>query len=410
MPRQLSFVCKLVRLVYLDRAQIHSIRLKSASEDTATEISIESKTKVGTSTIDCLVEVGLNFDDFLYTDSELIEPSESQITAAAGARGLRVIFRHERCVDQVRLQHDLVKFTPYRLPAALIGNSSLSNLSIFYGASQVPLEIDHQRNAIGTLLSTGGLTYLIAEGVNKPGVTTWYVDENGLPTERYDDIDKFLPNDLRMSGKRRQFKSRAGVTIFSNVRERLIESQMVEALFPEAITKAVSEFELELTTSYQKEVMKLNDRIRNAKLRRKVYYDGKFVGYRPSNELETVILLERFLNLTGNSLVPGAVFELLEYSAEGIDGICEFSPSPRSPKSMKTVEFEYHLRNFFQHGHDLHQVDLIICYSDDGIAWPFDHYGLKYVVDGEGPFLKIRTLSGDTSAHLFVLSKTVEEI
>jgi hypothetical protein len=46
------------------------------------------------------------------------------------------------------------------------------------------------------------------------------------------------------------------------------------------------------------------------------------------------------------------------------------------PASPRAVEFEYSLRSFFAHGHDPQQVALVICYTLDGMEFPFDYFGM----------------------------------
>lgn len=408
MPRQLTFICRLIRLVYSGRTQLHSIRLKS-SGDAATEVTIHSNIKIGLSVVESLVDVGLNFDDTLYVGTDGAELSKDELNAAAHTPALRVVLRHERCVDQSRLISEIKESTPFWMPPALRKSQGLSDLSIFYGASSIPIDLKASQHGSSSVYSNEGIPYVVQDQAAQPGLTIRYLDADSYPTHRQLEIDEFLPIELRLSAKRRQFKSKTAVTVWCSDCVQALETTGVRALFPQAITRIISLFEKELTSHYQKEVKKLTDRMRAVKSRTKVFYQNEFIGYRPANELETVILLERYLHRTDYALLPGAAFELLEYSAGGIDGICEFSPSTKSPKSIRTVEFEYHLKNFFQHGHDLHQVDLIICYTDNGIDWPFEHYGLTYTIENSNGFPRLRTSSGDASAYLFILSNMLTE-
>lgn len=71
----------------------------------------------------------------------------------------------------------------------------------------------------------------------------------------------------------------------------------------------------------------------------------------PRNELGVIVEFSRMATEAG--------FEILEISAAYPDAII------RKDGRDYRVEFEYKLSNFYQHGHDPRQCDLVICWEND---------------------------------------------
>jgi hypothetical protein len=132
--------------------------------------------------------------------------------------------------------------------------------------------------------------------------------------------------------------------------------------------------------------------------------DEKSFGLYPTNEHETVLLFDRILQKKGGMLL-GAAIEIQDYSPKGLDSIARFSPNLNMPIRPVAAEFEFNLKNFFLHGHDPSQIDLVMCFTMSGMEFPYEYCGITYEIDRSGP---IPRLSDNVTTHkpyVFILDQ-----
>lgn len=134
---------------------------------------------------------------------------------------------------------------------------------------------------------------------------------------------------------------------------------------------------------------RLRERSIAASRRQKVYVDSKPVFCRPQNENETVAL---YMKLEALGLLPAHECSVIEYTPRaGIDALVHYQRTATAyHHQYAPVEFEYDLRNFFQHGHPVDQVALVICwqYAEEDPDLP--------------PEIRIERVSGAHAGHYLI--------
>lgn len=356
-------------------------------------------------------EVGLNVEDLIQIDDSCVPQKliavVSNIANFLGSnKHFRIFFANETHVAQGAIVQALRKHTIFGMPSVFYSQKPISEIKFYIGANKnrVDLNLENHRHSLRSL---NGYPYTF-EITTHGRVELFYLDARGALQHKESRLDCYYSEDIQQKINRYQFRNKLGLTIYG-----LFPISWVECPAPlidqRELTDLINrESEAALNDMLMQQVRRIEERIRNIPRRRRVRFRGSVLGLEPQNEHETVILFERYVAANNGRIGSASGFRLLEYSPQGIDSICEFSPSPNIPFNVVAVEFEYHLRNFFSHGHDPCQVKLILCYSLAGLSFPYDHYGVLYTIDRTAELPRLINMETGEKTFLFALEEVVE--
>lgn len=289
--------------------------------------------------------------------------------------------------------------TFYGLHSQIRRHIPAARVSIFYGAGGVPINIAEDQDLHDVYVKDNHPYTLIT---NHSDVVTFKYLENGQLKEKKVPLDKYLPSDLSNLILRHKLSLKLGFQIDSlfTPDEFLNDAPWREwGDLKNFIERKVREV---VAQKRNEQVEKLNIRVSQIGQRRRVFYRNHDLGVEPQNEVETVLLFERFIRLAADVLPEGFFVKVLDYSPVGIDAICLFSPSINTPKAIVPVEFEFSLKSFFDHGHDINQVKLIICYKTDGCVFPYNSFGARYFLEDQAGISILKDNEG-VQAYCLVL-------
>jgi hypothetical protein len=343
-----------------------------------------------------LQTTGFYSDDTVYWTSSSGEkgqciPSEfSLVIAQMAVTHLRIEFFREPMIVPSRLSEILRQKTAFGLMKTLADLFSVTRVPIYFGASTVSLPLTVECNQ--KLQSFSGLPFVTRKTENF-NVVFRFINATGLLTTIAVSAFYYLDAARKQLAQRYSFKPKEGLLIESTFPHQWFESEFPLSTWTDLLTEVGRSFDAQLKRHTQAQVKRLEARIKRATKRHIISYRGHEIGFRPANETETIVIFERMLALdSGKRLSCGASVRMLDYSSQDIDSICEYSPRESVPATFCPLEFEYELSNFFAHGHDDHQVRLIVCYSIGQLNFPLEMFGEKFDLQGSG----LRRLSNRT--------------
>ncbi len=290
--------------------------------------------------------------------------------------------------DLNKVKNALILKTFYGLDKSVRKYVPASKVKIFFGAGTYqPIDINLA-------------TYQFSPGVESGQPFSYSIDQskqirfiylkNGVLSEKKISFERYLTQETKNELDRYKIKIKFGLQIhtlfdFENFIPDLPLKNWKFLL--ELINQKINE---EITSFRVQQVSRLENRTGSIHRRRRVFFNDIDLGVEPKNETETVLLFERAFPYLKNRLPEGLFIRLLDYSPRDIDAVCEFTPSSAVPSKITLVEFEYDLKSFFDHGHDLRQVSLIICYKMDNIRFPYHCYGSNYVLEENGSLMILK--------------------
>lgn len=299
------------------------------------------------------------------------------------------------------LKRSLISNTSFALPKPLIANNPISFLAIRFGANQTPLELLSNGDERVILLDEHPA---VLETISGGSLEIIFLEEDHTPQTLKSNLLDFCSQNLKAKIERFKIPIRSSYRVYFNF-DPAFEMGIAYFQNMQSLRNVVEQSVCEqMSTTLSSQVDDLNLRIEHVSNRSKFYVGGVSYGLTPSNEHETVLLCDRILRAQGNSLL-GARIEILDYSPKGIDSIARFSPSSSMPIRPVAAEFEYHLRNFFLHGHDPSQIELIICFTMDGLSMPFTYCGIDYELDQRGLIPRLNDGVSDHKPYVFILDK-----
>jgi hypothetical protein len=226
--------------------------------------------------------------------------------------------------------------------------------------------------------------------------------------EKHVNIDNYLNIDLKKKLFRYSYKSRLSISFHSLIPEDYFTSLIplfdlleLKQQINYSVNRSLDDFLLS-------QVRALEERIASLQNRKKIYYQNSYLGLEPENEVETVLLLERITAVGLNQLPNGMRIRVLDYSPRGIDAICDYSPNSNEPQIRIPVEFEFSLKNFFDHGHDPRQTKLIICYEVESIQFPYDHHGVIFELDTTQSIPRLFSREDGVTVNCLIIKNLVE--
>jgi len=353
----------------------------------------------------------------VYIDDEVLlddEPSQSlsnmlssgELTDKAKSSITLKLF-NEREFNLASIAEYLREDTVFGFPRELVKNLSVSRLKIFVGASREPIDLFINPNTHVSVRSHNGSPFVVLPNSGK-GIHLYLLGDDGGIKKYTLDPDKYLSTSNQLITLRYKHKPKLNFSIYSLLPQPhdFVDTPFLD--FTYLVEKVNSDAERSVTEHLRRQVAQLDERLESVRTRRKVFYDNVELGIVPRSELETVLLIDRYVRQKNNSLTNGGRFKLLEYSPTGIDAIVEFA-LPGAPVAVVAAEFEYELRSFFEHGHDIRQVRVILCYSKGSLEFPFVHCGVTYYLNDRGELPIISRDCDEAIAYLFCLNSYIEE-
>jgi len=322
---------------------------------------------------------------------------------------IKVLYSNELPIHQSKLIEELRKKTIFGMPTLLYEGYNIFNLNIFLGANQHPLEVSVRGRANEGLHAMDGYPYINFENESSKVEFISLNTRNQLQTKQVL-IEKYYQSDVFQSLNRFKHKLKKGLSIYCFFPEEFLQNEIplqTWSVLVDRVNQMASDSLLDMLNS---QVSAIENRIRSISNRRRVKFKGEVLGLVPNNELETVILYERYITKNNNVFGKNSRLHLLEYSPQGIDSVCSFAASPSEPITNVAVEFEYLLQNFFDHGHDPQQVRLILCYSMKNIQFPYDHFGVIFHIERSGNLPKLVNTNTGNSCYVFALDEVIEEV
>jgi hypothetical protein len=306
--------------------------------------------------------------------------------------------------DLTKLKNWLTSKTFYGLHPSLRKHIPANKIKIYYGAgSYQSIDINPDRsNFIGGVKDGIPFGYFPDHSRH---VKFLYLNE-GVLCEKKVSIDSYINQKNKNEIDRFKIKIRFGLQIHSLFMFQEFNPEIPLSGWSFLDSQVNSKITSEISLLRSQQVERLTTRMNSMHQRRKVSISGVNLGVEPKNEIETVLLFERAFPYLKNLLPDGFLIRLLDYSPRDIDAVCEFTPSVSVPSKVSMVEFEYDLKSFFDHGHDLRQVNLIICYKMDNIHFPYNCFGSIYSLDPQEKIMILRDMSDiQVNAHCLILNR-----
>ena len=287
--------------------------------------------------------------------------------------------------------------TALGMPSLLTKGLPIDKIDIYFGANAIPVVLNRPN---------AQLWHFQSSRVATRDLDRFEVEFNYLSSGHFRKIsvsaDSYLSSELASTSRRLKFRPQQGITVFTL--EDVGEAEKPFGNEPVLGSKVNSLFEVALKLHQNRQLSRINSRLSECSSRPHVKAGGALIGVEPRNEVETLILLER---LTSRGFLPcGIKLEVVEYSPRDIDSICRYARSSGAPLTTVSVEFEYCLANFFQHGHDPRQIQLIICYR--GMKFPYDHEGHTYkLLETPGSIPRLVCEAEGVSVDCLILERIV---
>ena len=320
---------------------------------------------------------------------------------------VEIFFSHELVPSSGALRAALQKRTVYGMPISFYRSTSIGKLKWYFGASQHELSMRIESDS-SSVSAFNGHPYFLKK--NSRGIVELiYLDTRNALKHKELTLESYLTRDAVLRLRRHSFKPKVGITLYLDFPVESIEVERPLSDWNEFSRDIEASVSNELQNHLRSQVSRIEARIHELENRSQLYFKGHFIGYLPYNELETVIILERYLNVNNGRLGTNARFTLLDYSPSGIDGIAAFSPTDGTPITKVPVEFEYQLSNFFSHGHDPLQVRLVLCFTRGSLEFPFDHFGVVYnLISHSNGLYRLVNEAGEELCFVFILNEVIQ--
>ena len=417
MTRGLDILGGIVRsLTVQDRLAIASVRIVTTHRGTSAgrSLSIQmerNQLELWPPLTPIIKEFGAYIDDEVLLDDGPSQPlsnilSNGELTDKAESK-VTLKLSNEREFNLASIAEYLREDTVFGFPSELVQNLSVSRLKIFVGASREPVDLFRNPNTNVSVRSHDGNPFVVLPNSGK-GINIYLLGNDGGIKKYKIEPDKYLSKSNQLLTLRFKHKPKLNFSIYSLLPQPHDFVDVPFLDFTYLIDKVNSDVERSVTEHLRRQVVQLDERLESVRTRRRVFYDTVELGIVPRSELETVLLIDRYVRQKNNSLTSGGRFKLLEYSPTGIDAIVEFA-LPGAPVAVVAAEFEYELRSFFDHGHDIRQVRVILCYSKGSLVFPFVHCGVTYYLDERGELPIISRDCDEAIAYLFCLNSYIEE-
>jgi hypothetical protein len=313
----------------------------------------------------------------------------------------------ENTIHQSALVEELQMNTVFGLPVELYKNYGIFGLKIYFGASSVNTNITINNVLNGHLRAKEGVSYICCNSESGKIEFNYLTSSNKLK-KKIVNIENYLPIEILQNINRFKHTVRKGLTIYCFFAEEEFRLDTPLCNWTYLIDLISSIANDSLDTMLKNQVSAIERRISSTTQRARVFYNNEELGLVPQNEQETVILYERYLAKNNYRLGHDARLKLLDYSPQGIDSVCNFSSDLNEPLTAVAVEFEFVLKNFFDHGHDPRQVKLVLCYSMRSVSFPYDHFGIIFDVDRTGKLPKLINTLTKNSCYVFALEDVVQ--
>lgn len=417
MSRSIQFLVNLVQQLDKTSESLVSVRVKSTSRDEALRcVEIEltrSPERSWPALSSCVSAISFFQYDCIRLmqsgkESKLQDCSYTIDTLIKDELEVCFVLTAESLPSQQSVILALRRQTIFGFPLIFYKNHSVSKILFFWGVSRNPIDLSSIDGQNSSIKSKDGIEYSIVRAEH-PFISFIYLNESRELKNKQVSCANYLTQDLSNRVNRYKVKFKSGFDVYSFLDPNDFRLETPFPQWSELVSLVNELVENSIQDHLKLQVEKIENRVTAVQSRKSLLFRGDYLGVVPTNEVETVLLCERYVSKNGGCLGTSARLKILDLSPNGIDSICEFSPDLNTPSKVVPVEFEYFLRNFFNHGHDPRQVELIICYSIKSMIFPYDHYGKTYVLDKTGEFTRLVDLSTGTSTLVFALDGVLEE-
>lgn len=416
MSRVSSLLVRFIQEIDPITCSINSIRIKSNYRSAVSGVEFFfSKTSQGSwpNIISLLHEATFNVDDLIGFNEQSAQQisleSLLQLEKNLGTSDdIYIFLANELAVHPGVLIDELRKKTIFGFPINLLSGHRILNMKFYIGASSIPTSVSADIFLNEPLRSKDGVPYTYSK--NESGKIEFnFLTPARVFKKELIPVDRYLS--LEISQKLNRFKHslKNGFTFYCFFPESEFRVEVPLSNWTILIDLVNSSAEKSLNSMLKSQVRAIEERIASTSNRKKVFFNGEELGLVPKNEQETVILFERYLAKNNYRFGGDARLKLLDYSPQGIDSICSFSASLNEPMTAVAVEFEFVLKNFFDHGHDPQQVKLILCYSMKSVSFPYDHFGVIFDLDRTWKLPRLVNTATNNSCYVFALEDVLEE-
>jgi hypothetical protein len=349
----------------------------------------------------CIVKP-LNGATFLCEDTAFLRDSIADVLTES----IEFVFSHERKpLLAVTVVKSLQTHTILGMPSCIVSSFGAVNIKIYFGANATEQKI--LRDGNGGLRNLNGCGCTIEES-NSFSVEMHWLADNGRLESKKIDIRHYISEKLKNELVRYSFEPRSGLKVYG-----LFEVAELQEDVPLSSWQSLRDFAEKLVLGrlnqhLSSQVARIERRISEVRVRKRVAYQHIDLGCEPANEVETVLLFQRMSSLTRKPFPNGMEIKILDYSPKDIDSICEYKESSNHPLKTAPVEFEFNLRNFFLHGHDYRQIALVICYTASGLGSPFSYGGVSYLIDRSYAPPRVVTTEGAICFSCLILQDYLE--
>ena len=349
--------------------------------------------------------IGLNEESAEQIDSESLKKFEDLFSTSDE---IFLYLSDENAIHPSALVEELQKNTIFGLPVELYQNYRILHLKIYFGANSIDTKITKNNVLNEQLRAKDGVSFICCNNESGKIEFNYLTDSNKLKNKKVS-VDNYLSTEIVQNTNRFKHTVKKGLTIycFFSEAEFRVDVPFRNWTYLTELINSIASASLEAMLKNQ--VSAIERRISLTTQRARVFYNGEELGLVPENEQETVILYERYLAKNNYRLGQDARLKLLDYSPHGIDSVCNFSSDNNEPLTAVAVEFEFILKNFFDHGHDPRQVKLVLCYSMKSISFPYDHFGIVFDVDRTGKLPRLINTVTKNSCYVFALEDVVQE-
>jgi hypothetical protein len=314
----------------------------------------------------------------------------------------------ENTIHPSALVEELQKNTIFGLPVELYQNYRILHLKIYFGANSIDTKITKNNVLNEQLRAKDGVSFICCTNESGKIEFNYLTDSNKLKNKKVN-VENYLSTEILQNTNRFKHTVKKGLSIYCFFSETEFRLDVPFSNWTYLIESINSIASVSLETMLKNQVSAIERRISLTTQRARVFYNGEELGLVPENEQETVILYERYLAKNNYRLGQDARLKLLDYSPHGIDSVCSFSSDLNEPLTAVAVEFEFILKNFFDHGHDPRQVKLVLCYSMKSLSFPYDHFGIVFDVDRTGKLPRLINTITKNSCYVFALEDVVQE-
>ena len=416
MSRISSLLVRFVQEIDPVLCSIKSIRIKSSTSSSGSGVQcFFSKSGDGgwPNLISLLHETGFKVGDLIgFSDQATEQISFDSLASLEKTLNtsdeIYLFLANEAFIHQGVLIDELHKKTIFGFPINLFPNYRILDLKFYFGANLIPIKIVTDTLLSESPRSKDGHPYIFCKNENGK------IEFNYLsPSRRFKKtqiaVERYLSPEINLKINRFKHSLKNGFTIYCFFPEFEFSAEIPFSNWHTLIDAINASAEASLNSMLKSQVRAIEDRIAATSKRKRVFFKGEELGLVPQNEQETVILYERYLAKNNYHFGGDARLKLLDYSPQGIDSVCNFSSTLNEPLTAVAVEFEFLLKNFFEHGHDPQQVKLILCYSMKSVSFPYDHFGIIFDIDRTSKLPRLINMVTKNSCYVFALQEVLEE-